>query len=120
MKKKIISNIPLHPALQIALAQLPAHVVVHALVAAQALQVFLHDRLALGLMVERERAALRRDRLGRDLAATGPAERAHDWLAEWRLSANARRRNVDVLEGCEKLKMPTCCSDGGTRREETN
>jgi hypothetical protein len=51
-------EIVVHATLQIALAQHAALIVVHATVGAQAAQVRLHDVLALGIVVERERAAL--------------------------------------------------------------
>lgn len=53
---------PLHPTRQVALTQSPAFVIVHALVAFQALEVLFHNRLTLRLMIQRETPPLRRYR----------------------------------------------------------
>jgi hypothetical protein len=70
-------RLPFHSALQVAFAQLPADIVVHAFVLPQAFQVIFHDRLTFGFMVQGKRATLRRDWLGDDLTATGPSEGTH-------------------------------------------
>jgi hypothetical protein len=51
-------EVVVHATLEIALAQHATLVVVHSTVGAQAAQVRLHDVLALGIVVERKRAAL--------------------------------------------------------------
>lgn len=65
-----------HATLEIALAQHAAFIVVHATMSAQAAEVRLHNVLTLGIVVERERAALgsamRSQRVHRDIVVDAP------------------------------------------------
>ncbi len=82
---------PIHPTLQVPLAQLPALVVVDPAVTAQASEVLFHDGLALGFVVEGKGAAFGRVGFGDDLAAAGAAEGGHFWLF-WGCCSRVRRR----------------------------
>lgn len=70
-------DLPVHPTLQVILAQSPALIVVDTLEASYASQILLHDRLAFGIVIEWERATLRWDRLRELLSTTRAAESTH-------------------------------------------
>lgn len=69
---------PVHAALQILLAQLAAGILVDSAGASKTFEVFFHQRLALGIVVQWEGPPLRRHGFGDDLAATWASESAHD------------------------------------------
>jgi hypothetical protein len=71
-------EVVVHATLQIALAQHATFVVIHSTMGAQAAQVRLHDVLALGIVVERERAALG--------SAEAPSAGAQQQRATWLVS----------------------------------
>nr|POE47454.1 hypothetical protein CFP56_00785 [Quercus suber] len=70
-------NLPVHPTLQVRPAQPSALVIIDATKGAQAFEVLFHDRLALGVMIERERSTFGRCRFGDDLPSSRPAECRH-------------------------------------------
>lgn len=70
-------TIPLHPTLQVTLTQLPTLIIVDPTMTLQALQILLHNRLALGLMVQWETAPLRRSGFREFRPSTRPAECTH-------------------------------------------
>lgn len=61
--------VPLHPTLQVILAQLPTSVIVDSSMTTQAFQVLFHDGLAFCFVVEREGTSFGWDGFGGDLAA---------------------------------------------------
>lgn len=87
-------TIPLHPALEIALAQLATLVFVDSSFAAQAFQVHLHYRLAFGFVVERKRSPFWRYWFRGDLASARASKGRHDANDVYKVER--RRSNVCI------------------------
>lgn len=83
-----VSFSPLHPTSQVAFTQRPALLIIHTLMALQALEVSLHNRLTLRLMIQRKTAPLRRYRLRESILPTRRSKRRH--LPNVSLSSSSR------------------------------
>lgn len=75
-------DVPLHAALQVALAQLSTLVVVNAAERAETFEILLHDGLALGIVVQGKGTSLRWGGLGESLSAARTAECRHDLMQD--------------------------------------